>query len=76
MVPTEITEYLEHANGNYQLIETWKGKGIYALLGKAKRTSAGTLGGRSTNSRSQLRETFMGKSGSLLKDATALWSKP
>jgi Protein of unknown function (DUF3108) len=40
----EVVERLEHANGNYQLTETWKGKGIYALLGRAKRISAGTLG--------------------------------
>src|SRR5918995_4458546 len=40
----EVVERLEHANGGYQLIETWKGKGIYALLGRAKRFSAGTLG--------------------------------
>ena len=40
----EVVERLEHANGNYVLTETWKGKGIYALLGRAKRVSAGTLG--------------------------------
>lgn len=39
----EVTERLEHANGSYQLTETWKGRGMYALLGRAKRTSAGTL---------------------------------
>jgi hypothetical protein len=39
----EIVERLEHGNGRYQLTETWKGKGMYALLGRAKRTSAGTL---------------------------------
>jgi hypothetical protein len=40
----EITERLEQGNGSYHLTETWKGKGVYALLGKAKRTSTGTLG--------------------------------
>jgi Protein of unknown function (DUF3108) len=40
----EVVERLEHANGAYQLTETWKGKGVYALLGRAKRTSQGTLG--------------------------------
>jgi hypothetical protein len=40
----EVVERLEHANGTYQLTETWKGKGMYALLGRAKRTSEGTLG--------------------------------
>jgi len=39
----EVREHLEHGNGSYQLTETWKGRGIYALLGKATRTSAGTL---------------------------------
>lgn len=40
----EITERLEHGNGAYHLTETWKGKGVYALLGRAKRVSEGTLG--------------------------------
>lgn len=39
----EMVERLEHANGRYQLTETLKGKGIYALLGKAKRTSQGNV---------------------------------
>jgi hypothetical protein len=39
----EITERLEYANGNYHLTETWKGKGIYALLGSARRVSHGTI---------------------------------
>jgi len=40
----EVVERLEHANGTYRLTETWKGKGLYALFGRAKRTSEGTLG--------------------------------
>ena len=40
----EVVERLEHGNGGYQLTETWKGKGLYALLGRAKRTSQGSLG--------------------------------
>lgn len=40
----EVTERLEHGNGAYNLTETWKGRGIYALLGRAKRTSEGSLG--------------------------------
>ena len=40
----EVVDRLEHANGSYQLTETWKGKGMYALLGRAKRISTGTLG--------------------------------
>ncbi|HET7671272.1 MAG TPA: DUF3108 domain-containing protein [Burkholderiales bacterium] len=39
----EITERLEYSNGNYQLTETWKGKGMYALLGNARRVSQGTI---------------------------------
>jgi hypothetical protein len=40
----EIKGRLERGAGSYRLIETWQGKGIYALLGKAKRTSDGSLG--------------------------------
>jgi len=40
----EVVERLEHGNGTYQLTETWKGRGVYALLGRAKRTSEGNLG--------------------------------
>jgi Protein of unknown function (DUF3108) len=39
----EVVERLEHANGGYQLTETWRGRGGYGLLGKAKRTSTGML---------------------------------
>ena len=39
----EVVERLEHGNGAYHLTETWRGKGIYALLGRAKRTSEGLL---------------------------------
>ena len=42
-VVAEVTERLEHGNGSYHLTENWKGKGIYSLLGRAKRTSAGAL---------------------------------
>jgi hypothetical protein len=42
-VVAEVVEHLEHADGRYRLTETWKGKGGYALLGKAKRISAGVL---------------------------------
>lgn len=40
----EVHERLEHADGTYRLTENWKGRGIYALLGRAKRTSEGMLG--------------------------------
>jgi hypothetical protein len=39
----EIVERLEQGNGSYHLTETWKGKGMYALLGRAKRTSEGSI---------------------------------
>lgn len=39
----EVIERLEHANGSYRMTETWKGKGVYAVMGKAKRTSQGSL---------------------------------
>ena len=42
-VMADVVDRLEHANGSYQLSEHWKGKGIYAVMGKAKRTSAGML---------------------------------
>ena len=39
----EVHERLEHGNGSYQLTETWRGKGFYRLLGKAKRVSRGNV---------------------------------
>lgn len=39
----EVTEKLEYSGGNYQITETWKGKGFYALLGTARRVSIGTI---------------------------------
>ena len=39
----EVVERLEHGNGGYQLTETWKGRGVYSLLGRAKRTRAREL---------------------------------
>jgi hypothetical protein len=39
----EVTEQLEYSGGNYKLTETWKGRGIYALLGSARRVSQGTI---------------------------------
>jgi hypothetical protein len=42
-VMAEVTEQLQYGNGAYQLTETWKGKGIYSLLGTARRVSQGTV---------------------------------
>ncbi len=39
----EVTERLEYSAGNYQLTETWKGKGFFALLGSARRQSVGSI---------------------------------
>jgi hypothetical protein len=39
----EVVELLEHGNGAYRLTETWRGRGVYAVLGRAKRTSEGSL---------------------------------
>lgn len=39
----EIVEQLEHGNGSYLLTETWKGKGLFALLGRARRVSQGDV---------------------------------
>jgi hypothetical protein len=36
-----VEERLEHGDGSYALQETWRGKGLYRLLGKATRTSRG-----------------------------------
>jgi hypothetical protein len=38
-----VVERLEHGNGAYQMTETWRGRGAHSLLGKAKRTSEGSL---------------------------------
>ena len=62
----EITERLEYANGNYHLTETWKGKGMYALLGSARRVSQGTI----VNNVLRPREFFDERSG---RDTARAW---
>jgi hypothetical protein len=39
----DVAERLEYKDGRYTLTETWKGKGIYSLLGSARRVSQGTI---------------------------------
>ena len=39
----DVTERLEYADGSYKLTETWKGRGLYALLGSARRVSQGRI---------------------------------
>lgn len=40
----DISERLEHDGRTYRLSQTWKGKGIYALRGDARRFSSGGIG--------------------------------
>jgi hypothetical protein len=39
----DVTERLQYSRGNYELTETWKGRGLYALLGSARRVSRGSI---------------------------------
>ncbi len=43
-VVADVTYALEHDGKSYSLVERWKGRGIYRVLGEAKRTSRGTIG--------------------------------
>jgi uncharacterized protein DUF3108 len=40
----EVVERLEQRDGSYELTEQWRGRGVYALLGRAKRVSRGSIG--------------------------------
>ena len=62
----EVTEQLEYSAGKYKLTETWKGKGIYALLGTARRVSEGTI----EKSAMRPREFFDERSG---RDTARAW---
>jgi len=42
-VLADVVEVLEHGGGRYQITETSKGRGAYALLGSIKRTSRGLV---------------------------------
>ena len=39
----EISQKLEHDGRSYQIQETWKGKGMFALRGEARRSSRGAI---------------------------------
>ena len=39
----EIVHRLEHDRRTYTLLETWQGKGVFALAGKADRSSRGAI---------------------------------
>ena len=43
-VLADVSYVLEHDGKSYNLVERWKGRGIYGLLGSAQRISRGTLG--------------------------------
>lgn len=43
-VVADVTHLLEHDGKSYSLVEHWKGRGVYRVLGEAKRTSRGTIG--------------------------------
>jgi hypothetical protein len=47
----EIVGRFESTGNSYKLTETWRGRGVYALLGKATRTSEGILGPASVRPR-------------------------
>ena len=40
----EIVQNFEYDGGKYQLSETWQGRGLFRLLGNARRTSRGDVG--------------------------------
>ena len=42
-VVADVTHLLEHNGAHYTLTERWKGRGVYALAGDARRTSRGTI---------------------------------
>jgi hypothetical protein len=62
----DVVERLEYAAGNYRLTETWKGRGLYSLLGSARRVSQGTL----TDHQLRPREFFDERSG---RDTARAW---
>ncbi|MBM3368338.1 MAG: hypothetical protein FJY43_08685, partial [Betaproteobacteria bacterium] len=40
----EVSERLDHDGKTYRLAQTWKGKGVYAIRGDARRSSTGRVG--------------------------------
>ena len=43
MPVAEVTERLEHDQRQYRVEESWKGKGVFALRGDARRSSRGSI---------------------------------
>jgi hypothetical protein len=66
----EVVERLEHGNGAYHLTETWRGRGMYSLLGRAKRTSEGRLDAQGPRPREYVDE----RSGRDTQRASFDWS--
>src|SRR6185436_3069057 len=62
----DIVERLERSGERYQLIETWKGRGLFALLGSARRSSQGVIGSGALKPR----EFFDERSG---RDTARAW---
>jgi hypothetical protein len=62
----DVVERLQYTRGSYQLTETWKGRGIYALLGSARRVSQGSIVGNVLRPR----EFFDERSG---RDTARAW---
>lgn len=40
----QVVDRFQYGGGKYYLVERWKGSGLYALLGRVKRISRGTIG--------------------------------
>jgi hypothetical protein len=40
----EVVDRFEHGDGRYRVVETWRGRGLYALGGEIVRSSQGTIG--------------------------------
>lgn len=52
----EVIERLQQGDGTYQLTENWKGRGVYAVLGRARRSSEGSLDANGPRPREYLDE--------------------
>lgn len=39
----EVVHHVQHDGRHYRLVETWRGRGLYALRGSARRTSRGLI---------------------------------
>ncbi|HEX4927822.1 MAG TPA: DUF3108 domain-containing protein [Burkholderiales bacterium] len=67
----DVVERLKYAQGSYELVETWKGRGLYALLGSARRVSRGSI----VDNVLRPREFFDERSGRATARAWFDWNK-